>query len=376
MKKLLGILILGLLVCSSNFADAKSYKPDQIFKWKESTHGWGKMQTHDGIPNNDWNVNLDKDIVRDGKYSIKFEMRDGDCLGYDCKREGGGGNTGHDELTFTHWDSNTAKNVRGDWGHLWYAWSLYLPESTEGYEKAWTILGQFKTWTTYAEIKFAEVADDEKCPEIPVVFKLRPQGLVLLKDKLLDKCSVDHSDWKTLIIPRKDLYNKWQDFLMEVIWTEKDTGIINLWVNDKLVYRHKGKTVGAKILRKKDNRIHGITFRFGIYNGKRHKVDYKTQIAYYDSFARSGKCKKAAMWHDCKNLPSKLIQYAYNKKDSTYKGEATYIALIKNKTDDSVLIKVRAASKELAIEEAMKKCTEKHEEGCYVHYSNQVAFGQ
>ena len=43
----------------------------------------------------------------------------------------------------------------------------------------------------------------------------------------------------------------------------------------------------------------------------------------------------------------------------------------KNKTDDSVLIKVRAASKERAIEEAMKKCTEKHEEGCYVHYSNQ-----
>ena len=187
---------------------------------------------------------------------------------------------------------------------------------------------------------------------------------------------MDDSHWKTLIIPRKDLYNKWKDFLMEVIWTEKDTGIINLWVNDKLVYRHKGKTVGAKILRKKDNRIHGITFRFGIYNGKRHKVDYKTQIAYYDSFARSRKCKKAAMWLDCKNLPSKLIQYAYNKKDSTYKGEATYIALIKNKTDDSVLIKVRAASKELAIEEAIKKCTEKHEEGCYVHYSNQVAFGQ
>ena len=53
-----------------------------------------------------------------------------------------------------------------------------------------------------------------------------------------------------------------------------------------------------------------------------------------------------------------------------------YIALIKNKTYDSVFIKVRAASKELAIEEAMKKCIEKHEEGCFVHYSNQVGFGQ
>ena len=27
------------------------------------------------------------------------------------------------------------------------------------------------------------------------------------------------------------------------------------------------------------------------------------------------------------------------------------------------------------VEEAMKKCTDKHENGCYVHYSSQVAFG-
>ena len=53
-----------------------------------------------------------------------------------------------------------------------------------------------------------------------------------------------------------------------------------------------------------------------------------------------------------------------------------FIAIVKNKSEDSVLIKVRAASKELAIEKAMKKCTEKHEEGCYVHYANQVGFGQ
>jgi len=53
-----------------------------------------------------------------------------------------------------------------------------------------------------------------------------------------------------------------------------------------------------------------------------------------------------------------------------------YIAIVKNKLDDKVLIKVRADSKEQAIEEAKKKCTDKHENGCYVHYSSQVAFGQ
>jgi len=41
-----------------------------------------------------------------------------------------------------------------------------------------------------------------------------------------------------------------------------------------------------------------------------------------------------------------------------------------------VLIKVRGIGKDILIEEAMKKCTEKHEKGCYVHYSSKVAFGQ
>ena len=53
-----------------------------------------------------------------------------------------------------------------------------------------------------------------------------------------------------------------------------------------------------------------------------------------------------------------------------------FIAIVKNKSEDSVLIKVRAASKELAIEEGMKRCAEKYESGCYVHYANQVGFGQ
>ena len=53
-----------------------------------------------------------------------------------------------------------------------------------------------------------------------------------------------------------------------------------------------------------------------------------------------------------------------------------YVAIVKNKLDDKVLIKVRTDSKEQAIEQAMKKCTDKHENGCYVHYSSQVAFGQ
>ena len=105
-----------------------------------------------------------------------------------------------------------------------------------------------------------------------------------------------------------------------------------------------------------------------------------TQIIYYDEVRRiKGKsCEKLKLedlGYSCEELEGQEIS-KIDKGEEASTRYIEYIALIKNKTDDSVLIKVRAASKELAIEEAMKKCTEKHEEGCYVHYSNQVGFGQ
>ena len=72
------------------------------------------------------------------------------------------------------------------------------------------------------------------------------------------------------------------------------------------------------------------------------------------------KCVYPGKWIDTKKKAKKKFEY---------------IAIVKNKLDEKVLIKVRTDSKEQAVEEAMKKCTDKHENGCYVHYSSQVAFG-
>ena len=107
---------------------------------------------------------------------------------------------------------------------------------------------------------------------------------------------------RELIIPTKALHNKWHDFLMNVNWTDKEDGFIDLWINDKLVYQSKGKTFGKLLKRKKDGKKMGPSFRFGIYNGKR-KIPVKTQVAYYDSFRSGKKCKKTALFHDCNNLP-------------------------------------------------------------------------
>ena len=46
------------------------------------------------------------------------------------------------------------------------------------------------------------------------------------------------------------------------------------------------------------------------------------------------------------------------------------------KIGKDVLIKLRGFDKNNLTEKAMKECTDKNKEGCYVHYSSQVAFGQ
>ena len=79
MKKLLGIVVLGLLVCSNSFADYHFNLPKDVasgnkyFKSLEKDfkkHGVQIVNKKDGHP------------VRAGKKSIRFEVRPGDC-GYD-----------------------------------------------------------------------------------------------------------------------------------------------------------------------------------------------------------------------------------------------------------------------------------------------------
>ena len=105
-----------------------------------------------------------------------------------------------------------------------------------------------------------------------------------------------------VIIYNKDLHDKWHDFLLNINWTDKKNGLIEVWINNKKVYESKGKTIGKLIKRKKDGAKMGPSFRFGVYNGKRFEP-VKTQVVYYDSFKSGKNCKKTALFHDCKKLP-------------------------------------------------------------------------
>ena len=270
------------------------FKHSKFIKWPEKTGSWGKIETHGRIAPNPWNLRYETKIVRDGKYSLRFEMRDGDCHRRDCDRSN---KAGRSEVIF---QGNYPSSAKGHIGNVWYAWSMYIPEGTNHIRPAYTILGQFKMPSDYIKQldRVNSSGFDEDCPEIPIVFKLEREGVTIEKDGVL-QCE---GYGRELIIPTNALHNKWHDFLMNVNWTDKEDGFIDLWINDKLVYQSKGKTFGKLLKRKKDGKKMGPNFRFGIYNGKR-KIPVKTQVAYYDSFRSGKKCKKTALFHDCNNLP-------------------------------------------------------------------------
>jgi hypothetical protein len=222
-------------------------------------------------------------------------MRDGDCGSDDCFREL---KAGRSEVSFP---GNIPKNqAKGHAGEVWYAWSIYLPENTNSIDPAYTILGQFKMNNEYLEInknRFgAGSSDDEDCPEIPVLFFFKKAGITFVNDGVTE-CDGHFS--KT-IIPSKNIHNKWHDFLMHVNWTDKETGFTKIWVNGELVIDKEGKTIN-KIVKNKEGKIHGPSFRFGVYNGSRYEP-VKTQIAYYDAFKAGNNCKNVSQFYDCEMI--------------------------------------------------------------------------
>ena len=74
------------------------FKPGSLFKWKENTGNWGTFEVHGLNTQNPWSLGYEKNIVRDGNLSIRFETREKDCGEDDCDRGKSKGSYGRSEL--------------------------------------------------------------------------------------------------------------------------------------------------------------------------------------------------------------------------------------------------------------------------------------
>ena len=358
MKKLLGILLLGLaLTFSSNgISGEMNVFKKKIKLPKDVTQGY-KKNAWKFCCNYDPKTRLTPDYafkivnksdghpVRFGEQSIRFEVRRGDCGvspgGYnDCKNR-----SERHELKA---EENYLKGV------TWHTFSLLLPKDfiIDGFD--WNAMGQFHS-------------DGDGKPAFnwnvePDGYEVqRRTGCNLPKNKK-KKCSTRNAEnhYQTLIY-RKDLLGKWYDHIFEVKWSNKQDGYLKHWINGKLIYHYQGSNLTPG---------ENEGFQFGIYRGVTPSSPKKaTHVAYYDEVRYAKKsCKKLKLedlGYSCDELESQKI----SKIDTIEKDN--FMAVIKSKDDEKYILKVSGPSKKLAGKKGIKKCKESGKTGCYVHYASE-----
>ena len=259
MKKLLGIVVLGLLVCSNSFADYHFNLPKDVasgnkyFKSLEKDfkkHGVQIVNKKDGHP------------VRAGKKSIRFEVRPGDC-GYDdswsdCKKDR---------------ERHELSGKRFGPGEWWHAWSIFIPEDFPIIFPTKAMFGQF-----YLKGEGPIFAFENQWPDRNI-----GGGYHVERDFI-------HYNKLDTIASDEEMRGKWTDILVHAKWSDKDDGFFKVWVNSQPKYDYKGRT-----LLKKSSKVY---FKFGIYRSfmtrwrnKNNLQDVPAQVLYFDE-VRIGKTKE------------------------------------------------------------------------------------
>ena len=183
-----------------------------------------------------------------------FEVRPGDCGRSDdwsdCKND-----RERSELSQAEKD-----NLAGD--EYWYGWEIYFPEDYTNIYPTKVALGQFHQKSSH-----------------PVWMFQNSNGGYHLDDQVLGSTSRYHT-----LITQEDLLGKWHKVEVHVIWSTKEDGLFEVWVNNEKKVTHKGKTMSAK----------QVYFKYGIYRSfmKRYKNKFNEtevpgQTVYFSNVKRA-----------------------------------------------------------------------------------------
>ena len=353
MKKLLGILVLGLLWCNIGFADVKDVLK-KIKSNKDISTGFKKFKDTGEGKSNHWRITYQKDVlksksemrkhilqivkksedypVRLGKESLRFEVRNGDSWGWDVNND-----RERVELIICCANKTT-----------WNAWSVYFPNDFKIIFPAKNAMGQFHS-------------DGDNPPPFMFQNQGSPRGKEGGGYWIETDASIGGDNIPVKLLDKNEVLGTWNDILVNAKWTHNEDGFFKVWINGKLSYYYKGTT-----------QIKGdrIEHHLGIYRSylSRRPGPEPTQIAYYDEMRYARSCKKLKLenlGYSCKELENQTAK----KIDTPEEFSNNFIAVIKSKDDTSYMVKVSSASKKLAEKKGLKKCKETGNTACYVHYS-------
>ncbi len=251
MKKISGIVVLGLLCFNVGFAETIVRLP------KDTASGY-KIRTKllTGKYYKDYGMQIvnkkDGHPVRSGEQSIRFELRHGDC-GKDEK--GGWSDCKGDRER--HEVSSHKKGDAMSKGEYWFSWSVYFPKDHKNLYPLSNNYGQFHQIDGQPVFMFKELRSGYTV--------VRTIG------------DTDYDEGK--LVDNKDMPGNWIDILINAKWSKKDDGFFKVWVNDKLKYDYKGPTKTKPYVYEK----------FGIYStGVTRYLNYKNLDAIEKCFQEKG----------------------------------------------------------------------------------------
>jgi len=302
MKKLLGILVLGLVLTFSsngisgemNVFKKKIKLPKDVAQGYKNVWKFGNNFKKKTRLTPDYAFKIvnksDDHPVRLGEQSIRFEVRRGDCGvspgGYnDCDH----GSERH-ELGMNI-DISSLKGV------TWHTYSLFLPKDFPLFGFSHVTMGQFHGSGDGRPAFNWNISSDGG-------YEVQRRTACNLPKNRKKKCS---DSWPSnnvqTLIPRKELLGQWHDMIFNAKWSLKQNGFLKMWINGKLVYHYIGSNLTP---REKEG------FIFGIYRGATNYTPKEvTQVAYYDEIRYAKKsCKKLKLedlGYSCSDLESQTV---------------------------------------------------------------------
>jgi len=251
-KKLLGIVVLGLLWCNVGFAETIVKLP------KDTASGYKKLfKSLTGKYYKDYGIQIvnkkDGHPVRAGEKSIRFEVRSGDC-GKD--KQGGWSDCKTDRER--HELSGGKKEDKMSKGEYWFSWSIYFPKDHQNLYPLSNNYGQF-----------------HQQGDAPPVFMFKEGSYGYSVVRTIG--DVDYDERK--LVGKNKMPGNWFDILINAKWSKKKDGFFKVWVNGELKYDYKGPTKTVQYVYQK----------FGIYRtGITRYLNYKNLDAIEKCFEEKG----------------------------------------------------------------------------------------
>lgn len=199
--------------------------------------------------------------IREGRRSMRFEVRAGDCRAEDC-------HTNRERV-----ERAEQRGLRPG-TNQWHSWSMFIDPGFRAVDRVPVTLGQMKQEPFGSQLFSINVEHDYL---VAILGRLTDQEAARDKDSGNVQFLIDHR-----LMPMREARGRWLDFMVHSNWSPNEDGYFDLYLNGQRIASHRGKITY--------NPSDDVTFRFGIYRShiQRHSGPMPTHIVFYDNVRRAG----------------------------------------------------------------------------------------